>query len=108
MSVPSECRPLRHASFKSENNILSEFFLGDSNMVSVLATVNYIYFRKIANFSITKTLNVNYNSKINALKLQDFQRRIHISPRSDVVIDVALAPKTASNKITSVVKSMSN
>jgi hypothetical protein len=37
-------------------------------MVSVLATVNYIYFRKMANFSTTKTHmnNFNYNSKINA------------------------------------------
>jgi hypothetical protein len=40
-------------------------------MVPVLATVNYIYFRKIANFSITKTLmnNFKYNTKKNVIEI---------------------------------------
>ena len=47
-------------------------------MVPVLGTVNYIYFRKMVNFSTTKTMmsNFNYNTKRNVLASSEGQ---HIS-----------------------------
>jgi hypothetical protein len=55
----------------------------NNNTVSILATVSYVYFKKDGKLQHNKDTYefFNYNSKINALKLQEFQRRTHISPQ---------------------------